>query len=173
MKIIKKLYCFITVILAGIGKLFASLIELMSVQVEKNKLQVLNQQEEKKQLMVKKKYDYFQYGIISDLFAVLFIHKYPSLDINSIEEIRPVESPDPTHFVYRLPVAGAIREFQLQELKSDMQKDIYRFQQKLLQEYGADAAALYPYIINGLYVTDLRLSSPDFFRITLTANVIY
>lgn len=165
--------CGIHIILVSTGKLISSLFDLLSTQIEKNKILVQNQLAEKNQKMVKAKYDYFQYGILTDLFAVLFHKQYPNLDINSIEEIRPVESPDQYHFIFKLPVTGTARDFQLQELKSNIQQDIYRFQQKLLQEYGNDAYQLYPYIMNGLYVVDLRLSSPDYFRITLSANIFY
>ena len=165
--------CGIHIILVSTGKLISSLFDLLSTQIEKNKVLAQNQLAEKNQKMVKAKYDYFQYGILTDLFAVLFHKKYPNLDINSIEEIRPVESPDQYHFIFKLPVTGTARDFQLQELKSNIQQDIFRFQQKLLLEYGNDAYQLYPYIMNGLYVVDLRLSSPDYFQIILNGNIVY
>lgn len=54
----------------------------------------------------------------------------------------------------------------LQQIKPKMNTDIYRAQQQLLAQYPFNyAAALYPYIINGLYIMDVK---QDGMYLTLT-----
>ncbi len=67
-----------------------------------------------------------------------------------------------TVFCYTLPVNTIPARTILDRLKSNINTDIYQFQQTIIYENGFDTAALiHPYIICGMYVIDIQPMATD------------
>lgn len=65
-------------------------------------------------------------------------------------------------FCYTLPVNTIPARTVLDRLKSNINTDIYQYQQQIIYENGFDNAALiHPYIIYGMYVIDIQLMATD------------
>lgn len=65
-------------------------------------------------------------------------------------------------FCYTLPVNTIPARTVLDRLKSNINTDIYQYQQTIIYENGFDNAALiHPYIIYGMYVMDIQPMATD------------
>lgn len=65
-------------------------------------------------------------------------------------------------FCYTLPVNTIPARTVLDRLKSNINTDIYQFQQQILYENGFETAVLiHPYIIYGMYVIDIQPMATD------------
>lgn len=106
------------------------------------------------------------FDIQAELFCVMQSGHYPFIPmIYQPKDIR-IHSCQTvgqnTVFCYTLPVNTIPARTILDRLKSNINTDIYQFQQTIIYENGFDTAALiHPYIIYGMYVIDIQPMATD------------
>lgn len=106
------------------------------------------------------------FDIQSELFCVMQGGHYPFIPmIYQPKDIR-IQSAQMVGqnmvFCYTLPVNTIPARTVLDRLKSNINTDIYQFQQQILYENGFETAVLiHPYIIYGMYVMDIQPMATD------------
>lgn len=107
-----------------------------------------------------------QFDIQSELFCVMQGGHYPFIPmIYQPKDIR-IHSCQTVGrnmvFCYTLPVNTIPARTILDRLKSNINTDIYQFQQQILYENGFDNAMfIHPYIMSGLYIVDVQPIATD------------
>lgn len=107
-----------------------------------------------------------QFDIQFELFCVMQGGNYPFLSpIHLPKNIRIHASQQIQNtfvFCYTIPVSAMPARTVLDRLKSQINMDIYQFQQNIIYDCGFDNAKFnHPYIISGLYVTDIQPFGTD------------
>lgn len=133
------------------------------------KASLLKSQQKQAQIKAQNNQQYFNavlFDIQSELFCVMQGGHYPFIPmIYQPKDIR-IHSYQTvgqnTVFCYTLPVNTIPARTILDRLKSNINTDIYQFQQQILYANGFDTAALiHPYIVFGLYVIDVQPMATD------------
>lgn len=106
------------------------------------------------------------FDIQSELFCVMQGGHYPFIStIYQPKDIR-IQSAQMVGqnlvFCYTLPVNTIPARTILDRLKSNINTDIYQYQQQIIYENGFDNAVLvHPYIMSGLYIVDIQPMATD------------
>lgn len=133
------------------------------------KASLLKSQQKQAQIKAQNNQQYFNavlFDIQAELFCVMQGGHYPFIPtIYQPKDIR-IQSAQMVGqnlvFCYTLPVNTIPARTVLDRLKSNINTDIYQFQQQILYENGFENAALiHPYIVFGLYVIDIQPMATD------------
>lgn len=133
------------------------------------KASLLKSQQKQAQIKAQNNQQYFNavlFDIQSELFCVMQGGHYPFIPmIYQPKDIR-IQSAQMVGqnlvFCYTLPVNTIPARTILDRLKSNINTDIYQYQQQILYENGFENAALiHPYIVFGLYVIDIQPMATD------------
>lgn len=133
------------------------------------KTSLMKNQEKQAQIKTFAQQQYFNavlFDIQSELFCVMQGGHYPFIPmIYQPKDIR-IHSCQTVGqnmvFCYTLPVNTIPARTVLDRLKSNINADIYQYQQTIIYENGFDNAALiHPYIIYGMYVIDIQPLATD------------
>lgn len=133
------------------------------------KASLLKSQQKQAQIKAQNNQQYFNavlFDIQAELFCVMqgghysfipTIYQPKDIRIHSCQTVGQY-----VVFCYTLPVNTIPARTVLDRLKSNINTDIYQFQQQILYENGFENAALiHPYIIYGMYVIDIQPMATD------------
>lgn len=133
------------------------------------KTSLLNSQQKQAQIKAQNNQQYFNavlFDIQFELFCVMQGGNYPFLSpIHLPKNIRIHASQQIQNtfvFCYTIPVSAMPARTVLDRLKSQINMDIYQFQQQIIYENGFDNAMfIHPYIMSGLYIVDIQPMATD------------
>lgn len=133
------------------------------------KASLLKSQQKQAQIKAQNNQQYFNsvlFDVQSELFCVMQGGHYPyvppicqpkDIRIHSCQTIG-----QNVVFCYTLPVNTIPARTVLDRLKSNINTDIYQYQQQILYENGFDNAMfIHPYIMSGLYIVDIQPMATD------------
>lgn len=155
-----------TLLKQELKKLFVQLSTAIS---QSCKTSLLKSQQKQAQIKALNNQQYFNsvlFDIQSELFCVMQGGHYPFIPmIYQPKDIR-IHSCQTIGqnvvFCYTLPVNTIPARTVLDRLKSNINTDIYQYQQQILYENGFDNAMfIHPYIMSGLYIVDVQPIATD------------
>lgn len=155
-----------TLLKQELKKLFVQLSTAIS---QSCKTSLLKSQQKQAQIKALNNQQYFNsvlFDIQSELFCVMQGGHYPFIPmIYQPKDIR-IHSCQTVGrnmvFCYTLPVNTIPARTILDRLKSNINTDIYQFQQQIIYENGFDNALfVHPYIMSGLYIVDVQPIATD------------
>lgn len=155
-----------TLLKQELKKLFVQLSTAIS---QSCKTSLLKSQQKQTQIKALNNQQYFNsvlFDIQSELFCVMQGGHYPFIPtIYQPKDIR-IQSAQMVGqnviFCYTLPVNTIPARTILDRLKSNINTDIYQYQQQIIYENGFDNAMfIHPYIMSGLYIVDIQPMATD------------